>query len=371
MTNRDRSMAGMRSGRGRSGAPRGVTIRDLAAELGLSITTISRALGGYSDVGDQTRRRVTEAAERMGYRPNRNAQRLVTQRTFNIAWVQPDDELKFLDPHFVEVMSGVLRGARASNYDIVLTSHTPERELEVYDRYVKDRSVDGFILDLPRKDDPRIEYLVEAGMPFVVHGRASQPDRYGWVDIDNYGAFYRLARMLVANGHRGIAFINGSEQFHYARHRRQGVADAIADAGLPGETLSVYNTQHPLRPAGFDFTVQAMTNPAITAIIYSSILMAIEGLRAADAHPRSGLALATMDDELHYLDVDRVSDRLTFVRSSLSEGGLALIAELSRQCDDREEPRGTLVPVTFHVHPSLDRASLDAPLPAHRTGFIG
>ena len=59
---------------------RSVTIKDLAAELGLSITTISRALNGYPDVGEKTRKRISEVAQKLGYRPNRNAQRLVTQQ---------------------------------------------------------------------------------------------------------------------------------------------------------------------------------------------------------------------------------------------------------------------------------------------------
>ena len=94
----------------RSGAGRSVTIKDLAAELGLSITTISRALNGYSDVGEKTRRRVSDTARRLGYRPNRNAQRLVTMRTHNVAWVQQDNDRKFVDPHFVEVMAGRAAG---------------------------------------------------------------------------------------------------------------------------------------------------------------------------------------------------------------------------------------------------------------------
>ena len=95
-----------KAGATQTGIGRSVTIKDVAAELGLSITTISRALNGYADVGEKTRKRITETAQRLGYRPNRNAQRPVTRRTHNIAWVQPDDR-KFVDPHFVEVMAGV------------------------------------------------------------------------------------------------------------------------------------------------------------------------------------------------------------------------------------------------------------------------
>lgn len=345
---------------------RNVTIKDLAAELELSITTISRALGGYQDVGEKTRKRVMEAAQRLGYRPNRNAQRLVTQRTHNIAWVQPDNERKFLDPHFVEVMAGVLRGARAAHYDIVMTSDTPDNELAIYERYVNDNSVDGFIVDLPRDDDARIAYLLERHHPFVVHGRARRYERYGWVDVDNYGNFYRLTRLMIANGHRHIAFINGDEQFNYALYRRIAAQHAMEDHGLPPENLTVLNTKHPMGDAGFRLTRQALADERITAILYSSVLMVLEGHSALAETDKRPIELASMDDELHYLDLKRVENSVSFVRSSLRDAGIALIAELARQCDRKEAPRGTVIPSRFDIRPNLDRTSVDAPLPAHR-----
>jgi len=347
-------------------SPRSVTIKDLAAELELSITTISRALNGYSDVGDKTRQRVSEAAERLGYRPNRNAQRLVTRRTHNIAWVQPDDERKFLDPHFVEVMSGVLRGARAGNYDLVMTSDTPEREIAVYDRYVNDNSVDGFILDLPRDEDRRITYLLEKDRPFVVHGREARSDSYGWVDVDNWGNFYRLIRLLYTNGHRRFAFVNGDEHFNYALHRRHGVLAALGDLGLGPDHITIVNAVFPMGDAGYQLTEKVLQDRRVTAILYSSVLMAVEGHAAIVAHARGReIAIATMNDELHYLDLRPFAGRFTEVRSSLSAAGIALMEELMRQCDSGLPGRGTLIQSQIAVATGLDAASLDAPLPRH------
>jgi LacI family transcriptional regulator len=356
-----------RPGLRRAGPTRSVTIKDLAAELGLSITTISRALNGYSDVGEKTRKRVEETAQQMGYRPNRNAQRLVTRRTHNIAWVQSDNERKFVDPHFVEVMAGVLRGARAGNYDIVMSGDTPDRELQIYDRYVNDNSVDGFIIDLPQEGDPRISYLLEMDRPFVVHGREARSAAYGWVDVDNYGNFYNLTRLLLANGHRHIAFINGDEHFTYALYRRRGVVDALVDNGMsPGE-LKVLNSLHPMGEAGFKLTTQALTDPHVTAILYSSTLMAVEGHAAV---VRAGgdrrLEIATMDDELHYIDLSPFADQFSYVRSSLREAGNVLIAELLDQCENGAVPRGHVIPSTFHLLPGLDGAVLEQPLPINR-----
>lgn len=351
---------------GSSPAGRNVTIKDLAAELELSITTISRALNGYSDVGEDTRKRIAEAARNMGYRPNRNAQRLVTQRTHNVGWVQSDNDRKFVDPHFVEVMAGVLRGARAGNYDIMLTSDTPEREMAAYDRYLNDNSVDGFIVDLPREGDERISYLLERERPFVVHGREGREQGYGWVDIDNYGNFYQLTRLLLANGHRHIAFVNGDEDYTYAIYRRRAVLDAVEDARLAPDTVRIYNSLHPMGDAGFKLTSLALEDPKVTAVLYSSTLMAVEGHGAITRAGDRRITVATMDDELHYLDLTPYAGLWTFVRSSLREAGQVLIGELIRQCEKGGAGRGTLVPSTFHVVSGLDDSVLEQPLPRHR-----
>jgi LacI family transcriptional regulator len=345
---------------------RSVTIRDVAAELGLSITTVSRALNGYPDVGERTRKRVAEVARRLGYRPNRNAQRLVTRRTHNVAWVQQDNERKFVDPHFVEVMAGVLRGARAANYDIVLASETPEHEMSVYDRFVNDNSVDGFIVDLPRENDRRVSFLLEAGRPFVVHGRDGRTGEYGWVDIDNYGNFYNLTRLLLSNGHRHIAFVNGDEAFTYALYRRRAVADAVADGGFPAETVRVYNSLHPMGEAGFKLTGMALSDPRVTAILYSSALMAVEGHAAVVRNGARDVAIATMDDELHYLDLSPFAGQFTRARSSLRDAGVAVIAELIRQCNEPGPGRGVEITSTFELAQGMDGAVLDQPIPGKR-----
>jgi len=337
---------------------RGVTIKDLAADLGLSITTISRALNGYDDVGGKTRARVFEAAKKHGYRPNRNAQRLVTQRTRNIAWIQEDNDRKFVDPHFVEVMAGVLRGARSGNYDILLTSDTSEHQVAVYERYVGDHSVDGFIIDSPQENDPRIAYLLEAGKPFVVHGRSRRCDEYSWVDVDNKGNFGQLTKLLVANGHRHIAFINGDERFTFAAARHEGVMQALEALGLPPQTVRTYNAAHPMGDAGFQLTSQALGDGEVTAILYSSSLMAVEGQSAllrAGRSPGKDIAIATMDDMLHYLDLSPYEGLFTLVRSSLRDAGELLVAELIRRCENENSaPSKTIVRSEFVVAHALD-----------------
>ncbi|WP_404406049.1 substrate-binding domain-containing protein [Pelagibacterium halotolerans] len=330
---------------------RGVTIKHLATELGLSITTISRALNGYSDVGEKTRERIIEAARRAGYTPNRNAQRLVTQRSHTIAWVQSDHDAKFADPHFVEVLAGALREARLSRYDIILAAEPPEGQLAAYERYVRDGSVDGFIVDVPRPEDPRVAFLKAAGVPFAVHGREGVVEDYGWVDIDNYGIFYNLAKLMVENGHRKFAFINGDEQYLYARTRRRAADTAIRDLGLPPDTVLHLEGTHPMGDAGYQLTELALADPDVTAIIYSSILFTMEGLAAitqAGRKPGKDIMIASMNDQLQYLNLAPLEGVVTLVNSSLRAGGRALVAEVIRQCETGKTG-GTMIPAFFYL----------------------
>jgi LacI family transcriptional regulator len=337
--------------------------------LDLSITTISRALNGYSDVGEKTRERVARAARESGYRPSRYAKGLVNQRSHSIAWVRKDDEGSFVDPHFVEVFAGILRSTRELGYDLVVSASAAEKQLDSFARHIAERSADGFIVDLPRPNDERITYLLDAGVPFVVHGREARFDSYGWVDIDNRGIFRAIITLLLAAGHRRIAFINGDETYSFALDRHLGVSDALTAAGLPAETVTILNTVHPMTHAGFQLTEQVIEDRAVTAIVYSSALMAVEGFSALN---RSGIAagrdiaVATMDDRLQHLDLTPYEALFTFARSSLREAGHALVEELSRQCDRDLPGGGQEIGCEFRLHKDLDPALVPEPWRAQK-----
>ncbi len=247
----------------------------------------------------------------MGYRPNRNAQRLVLQRTHNIAWVQSANELKYLDPHFAEVMAGVLTPARATvNYDIVLTSHAVGREIATYDRYVHDNSVDGFIVDLPQEDDERITFLLEVGAPFVVHGREQ---RAGLLWLGRHG---QLRQFLPPRPH---ADRQRPSPYRFRQRRRELQLCALSAScrarcccrcGPAADALTIFNSAHPMGDAGFRLTQTALADTKVAAILYSSILLLVEGYEVlAGVGLRDGrpIAIATMDDEAPSLSTSRGS----------------------------------------------------------------
>ena len=85
-----------------------VTLREVAQEVGLSITTVSRALNGYDDVAEETKQTIKATAEALGYTPNLNARRLKTKRADSIGLILPTENLRFSDPFFSELLSGIV-----------------------------------------------------------------------------------------------------------------------------------------------------------------------------------------------------------------------------------------------------------------------
>ena len=115
--------------------------------------------------------------------------------------------------------------------------------------------------------------------------------------------------------------------------------------------------------AGFKLTSLALADPKVTAILYSSTLMAVEGHAAIARAGRHALAVATMDDELHYIDLSPFTGLFTTVRSSLRDAGAALAAELIRQCEQGGAPRGHVIPSTYHLANGIDVTVLKQPVP--------
>lgn len=153
------------------------TLKDLARTLGLSVTTVSRALGGYPEVSEQTRARVREAATRLNYHPNPIAQKLVSGRSGLIGLITRGAIDTSKDTSFMEVALGISEELAVHNLDLILRVGIEEDEVEPYRRMGSKQILDALIVNAPSPFDERIAWLREHGVPFVVHGRdCSRPD---------------------------------------------------------------------------------------------------------------------------------------------------------------------------------------------------
>ncbi len=200
-----------------------MNLKELASNLGLSQTTVSRALNGYPEVNEATRTRVAEAAARLGYRANASARRLATGRAGAVGIVYSTNE--GYGPHTSEFLGGL--GARLASEEIdvlVSTVDTFEEELATYRRATASKKIDAIVLHSPRPNDPRAELLTELGIPFILHGRTESTAPLAWLDIDNAAATERATDHLIRSGHRDIALLNGPKGVTFAIHREAGTA---------------------------------------------------------------------------------------------------------------------------------------------------
>jgi LacI family transcriptional regulator len=216
------------------------SITDLAKSLGLSVSTVSRALNGYTDVAAATRERVAAAAAEMGYRPNPTARRLVSGKTSAIGVVLPSliEEGQFIDSMYSRLLAGVASAVEGSGYHVFATtvaSRDPENELALFRDFINGGWADALLIVRTTEDDSRVKLAQKAGIPFVTYGRTGSSQPYSWVDPDNEEGFRLAVRRQADFGHRRIALLNGPAQYLFARLRQRGYERGLAEAGLPAD----------------------------------------------------------------------------------------------------------------------------------------
>jgi LacI family transcriptional regulator len=220
------------------------TLRDLAGELDLTESTVSRALNGYSDISAKTIARVQTAALELGYKPNQNARRLATGVAEAVAFVIPQHHGSIGEAFIAQLLQGLDESLARRGWDL-LVSHSlaAEQEAKTIQRLVTSGRVGGVVLSRPFRHDARIDLLQEAGFPFVVHGRSAVCDDYAWYDIDNELAFESAVKHLVDLGHHRIGFVGAPLYFNFAYQRLEGYKRGLHNAGLEFDDAIVHITE--------------------------------------------------------------------------------------------------------------------------------
>ncbi|MEM8729529.1 MAG: substrate-binding domain-containing protein [Pseudomonadota bacterium] len=320
-----------------------MNLKSLAEELGLSQTTVSRALNGYPEVSEATRRRVEEAARHHNYRPNSRAKGLATGRAMMIGQVIPTaTQHEMVNPIFGDFVAGASLTFSRFGYDMMFTRVSDADESDIYRQFKARGAVDAVILQGPSILDHRIPLLNQIGLPFIVHGRSTGvTEPYSWVDVNNKRAFRHATQFLLDLGHRRIALINGLEKMDFARRRRDGYEAALNDAGLaldPALMRSQEMTEH----YGYRETRKMLAQDAApTAILAASMITAL-GVRRAieDAGLQLGrdVSVITHDDDLSYLKNGQDVPIFTATRSSVRKAGEILAQCLVDRINDPETP---------------------------------
>jgi DNA-binding LacI/PurR family transcriptional regulator len=259
-----------------------VTLQDIATRLGVSVATVSRALAGYSDIAEETRARVLQAAEEMGYRPNISARRLQQQRTETLGFIIPTYGPRFSDPFFSELLAGIGNEAAEQEYDLLVSTRAPgAEELKTYKRMVMEQRVDGMLVVRTRQKDPRIAYLLKERFPFVAFGRSDPDAGFPYLDVDSKKGILQIMRHLIDRGHRRIAYISAPLDLMFASHRLAGYKEALAANGIPFDQSLLIEGQLTER-SGYAAAMQLLShNPRPSAIVACNDLMALGASSAA------------------------------------------------------------------------------------------
>lgn len=302
-----------------------MNLKQLSQLLGLSQTTVSRALNGYPEVNSDTRQRVLDAVRKTGYRPNRAAQRLATGRAGSIGLVMPTADGHDSDVHFGEFLAGLGDEAVRHDFHFVINPSRPDDEEATCRRLVASGNIDALFIAHMRERDPRIAMLKSLSIPFLVHGRSiGIPTDYPFLDIDNTGAFHDAAKLLVQLGHKRVALLNGPAHLAYAMRRKKGVESALSERGYTLDKACIHQSQMTDEQGyrGMQRFLEVPDPP--TAVLCSSTVLALGAVRAinqAGLKIGSDISLIAHDDVLPMLKPENFSVPLTTTRSSLRAAG--------------------------------------------------
>ncbi|BCP53956.1 LacI family transcriptional regulator [Kaistia sp. 32K] len=193
------------------------TLRTVAEHLGISVTTVSRALKDGPEVNAETIDRVKRAADKLGYRPNTGGVNLRTGRSQSIAMVLSFERQDQLNIVTASLLVGVSTAMKARGYRTGIVPHLQHDDpLEIVRNLVREGSVDGIIITHTRPQDERVKYLLEVGMPFVTFGRTELLSAHPHVDLDHEQIGADAARLLLDNGHPAPLLFAPSSQFSYS-----------------------------------------------------------------------------------------------------------------------------------------------------------
>lgn len=206
-----------------------ITIKDIARELNISVSTVSRALRDTYDVSKETKTKVREKAAELKYKPNLNARGLSQGRTHNIGIILPF----ITNYYFSTVITGIQKTAYLHGYNIVLfvTNDSSEREIDIV-RNLSVSSMDGILISTCCSQSDHIEEIASKGIPIVFFDRTGNAEGSKVMQDDYNGAFEATSH-LIQQGYRQIVYIAGPKGQFFTENRLKGYIGALSAHGLP------------------------------------------------------------------------------------------------------------------------------------------
>ncbi len=253
------------------------TIRDVARECGVNVSTVSRCLNRNGRVNEQTRARILAAAERLNYLPNHVARGLVTGKTHTLGLIISD----IRNPFFSELARGVEDAAYQAGCDVVLCNSDlhPEKQLKYVQSLVAKR-IDGIIINWAAELKPAQEkLLISFGVPIVLLNSQIGVHLLSTVSVDNFQGGFLAGSYLSKLGHSHLALLSGPEVQSRVAERKRGFLKSLENANRRKDAVVLHGDQN--FNGGYQLAWKLIAeHPRVTAIFTHNDVMAFGALRA-------------------------------------------------------------------------------------------
>lgn len=218
------------------------TLDSIAKDLGLSKTTVSRAISGKGRISEETRKKVNEYIKKINYRPSAVARSLASNHTFNVGLVVPADSALGEMPYFQTLMTGVCDRAMDYEYDVLIILADNDG-ITALKHAVQNRKIDAVIVSRCEKDSKVINFLKETNIPYIVVGNPMD-SVVPYVDHDNEGAASRMIETLIDAGITKMALIGGGDNINVTHSRLQGFKNGFKNKGLKADDSLIFLNMH-------------------------------------------------------------------------------------------------------------------------------
>jgi LacI family transcriptional regulator len=310
-------------------AKRHVSLKDLAAELNVSISTVSRALKNHPDISTELIQKVQDLAHARNYTPNPLAMGLLRQETRMIGVIVPDLVTHF----FSSVISGIEYVAKQNGYFILISSSSEsfEKEVNSVNNLLQTR-VEGLIVCLSQetKTYDHFDTLINNEIPLVFFDRVCRTDEVPSVVADNVEAARKVVCHFYENGYRHIGYINGPEQLSISHQRYEGYLQGLRDCNLPFEQELVAQCNLSTEDASIATRslLRLKNHPdAILGINDTVIFAAMKEIKQAGLNIPNDIGLIGFTDEFHSTVVDPSLTSVTFPTFEIGETAARLFFE--------------------------------------------
>ena len=335
----------------------GTGIRDIARHLGVSVSTVSRAMNDRAEVSAATRTLVQDAARALSYAPDQSGRSLRQGRTHTVAMTVRTDIGRTVagETFFLGLCEGLQPALAAQGLDLVILPCGSTAEQDRYlRRAVERRLADGFIISDTLPEDERVDFLIARGVPFVALGRTRSGTGSAWLDLDVAAMARDAVARLAARGHRRLARGARRRDVHYGHLFEVGYRSALEALDLPRDRGLVVRV--PDTPEGglelMDAVLAMPERP--TAMLLLQETMAIGAYRRlSEAGLRPGRDLAMIGFRQNQV-IRHLEPVLTCFELSLKDYGARLGAMVIERMEAGTAPQ-VLWPVT------LGRGDTDAP----------